>query len=385
MTIGSTEAQTVQQGVCCLVEGNDIVADIHVPVIVDPVWPDRQFAGSETLVQINLFHSPDINGICFVPPRHTNGSSAVRLLQYLGRRAALVMALGVFIGLALPDLAAVAKPLLSPTVLIMLTVAMTRTDASSLGRTSRRAGTHLVALLWLLIVIPCLMYAALVFLDVPSELATPMLIWSGSPPLVTVPVIALIIGLNSAAALLLMVVSTFVFPFILPGLLFWLIGIEVDLSAGALTVKLALMIAGCALVATIVRRKLGTEVLREKAAIFDGIAVVLMLVFAVSVMDGVRDWLVTDPATVMLYVGAAFAGSLGLQLIGGLVFFWTDRQNQLSVALSSGNRNMALFMAAAGSALGPEAFLFFAVAQFPIYILPVMLKPIYQKLSARKV
>ena len=138
------------------------------------------------------------------------------------------MALGVFIGLALPDLAAVAKPLLSPTVLVMLTVAMTRTDASSLGRTSRRAGTHLVALLWVLIATPCLMYAALVFFDVPLELATPMLIWSGSPPLVTVPVIALIIGIDSAAALFLMVVSTFVFPFILPGLLFWLIGIEVE-------------------------------------------------------------------------------------------------------------------------------------------------------------
>tara|TARA_E500000305_G_scaffold10457_1_gene7102 strand:- start:1140 stop:2069 length:930 start_codon:yes stop_codon:yes gene_type:complete len=309
----------------------------------------------------------------------------VRLLQYLGRRAALVMALGVFIGLALPDLAAVAKPLLSPTVLVMLTIAMTRTDASSLGQTSRRAGTHLVALFWLLIVTPCLMYSALILFDAPPELATPMMIWSGSPPLVTVPVIALIIGLDSAAALFLMVVSTFIFPFILPGLLFWLIGIEVELSPGALTLKLALMIAGCALAATIIRRKLGTETLREKAAIFDGIAVVLMLVFAVSVMDGVRDWLATDPATVMLYLGAAFAGSLGLQLIGGLVFFWTERQNQLSVALSSGNRNMALFMAAAGSALGPEAFLFFAIAQFPIYILPVMLKPIYQKLSARKV
>ena len=308
----------------------------------------------------------------------------MRLLHYLGQRAALVMALGVFIGLALPDLAALAKPLLSPTVLVMLTVAMTRTDASSLGNTSRRAGTHLIALFWLLVVTPCVMHAALVFLDAPATLATPMLIWSGSPPLVTVPIIALIIGLNSAAALFLMVVSTFIFPFILPGLLFWLIGIEVEIGAGALTLKLALMIAGCALVATIIRRILGAETLREKAAIFDGVAVVLMLVFAVAVMDGMRDWLVTDPATFMIYVGAAFAGSLGLQLISGLLFFWTDRQTQLSVALSSGNRNMALFVAAAGSALGPEAFLFLAVVQFPIYILPVMLKPIYEKLLAQK-
>ena len=308
----------------------------------------------------------------------------MRLLHYLGQRAVLVMALGVFIGLALPDLAALAKPLLAPTVLVMLTLAMTKTDARSLGGTSRRAGTHLIALFWLLVATPCLMHAALAVIEVPATLAIPMLIWSGSPPLVTVPIIALIIGLDAAAALFLMVVSTFTFPFILPGLLFWLIGIEVDMGAGALTLKLALMIAGCALVATIIRGKLGAETLREKAATFDGIAVLLMLVFAVAVMDGVRDWLITDPATFMIYVGAAFASSLSLQLVSGLAFFWTDRQTQLSIALSSGNRNMALFMAAAGSTLGPEAFLFFAVAQFPIYILPMILKPIYKKLSARK-
>ena len=184
------------------------------------------------------------------------------------------MALGVFIGLALPDLAALAKPLLAPTVLVMLTLAMTKTDARSLGGTSRRAGTHLIALFWLLVATPCVMHAALVFLKVPATLAIPMLIWSGSPPLVTVPIIALIIGpRRGGMALFLMVVSTFIFPFILPGLLFWLIGIEVDMGAGALTLKLALMIAGCALVATIIRGKLGAETLREKAATFDGVAV----------------------------------------------------------------------------------------------------------------
>ncbi|UUX49072.1 hypothetical protein NUH88_16905 [Nisaea acidiphila] len=308
----------------------------------------------------------------------------MRILQYLGRRAALVMALGVFIGLALPDLATVAKPLLAPTVIFMLTLAMTRTDASSLGRTSRRVGTNLIALLWLLVVTPCLFHFALTWMQVPEALAIPLLIWSGSPPLVTVPVIALIIGLDAAGALFLMIVSTFTFPFVLPGLLFWLTGLDVELGAGALTLRLGLMIAGCALVATVLRRKLGPSLLREKSALIDGIAVLLMLVFAVSVMDGVRAWLEKDPITVLLYTGAAFAASLALQLTGGLIFFWTDRENRLAIALCSGNRNMALFMAAAGSALGSEAFLFFAVAQFPIYILPVLLKPVYRFLSEKR-
>lgn len=305
----------------------------------------------------------------------------MRLLHYLGRRAALVMALGVFIGLAVPELAAHAKPLLAPTVMVMLTLAMTRTDASSLGKTSRNAGLHLLAVLWVLVATPCLVYLVLHWLGAPPELTVPMLIWAGSPPLVTVPVIALIIGLESAASLFLMVIATFAFPFILPGLLSWLVGLHTEISPGALTIKLALMIAGCALVATILRRKLGAQAIREKGVVFDGLAVLLMLIFAISVMDGVRDWMLRDPVTVLIYVGAAFGGSLALQLIGGLLFFWSGRQNQLSVALCSGNRNMALFMAAAGSALGPEAFLFFAAVQFPIYILPVALKPVYRALS----
>ena len=78
-----------------------------------------------------------------------------------------------------------------------------------------------------------------------------------------------------------------------------------------------------------------------------------MLVFAVAIMDGVRDWLITDPATFMIYVGRPLLAVSAFNWSAGWLFFWTDRQTQLSVALSSGNRNMALFMAAAGSALGP--------------------------------
>lgn len=305
----------------------------------------------------------------------------MRFLSYLGRRAALVMALGVFIGLALPELASVARPLLTPTVMAMLTLAMLRTDASAIGQTTRRFGVHFTALVWLLVLSPLVMFAVLGMLDVRPDLAAPLLIWSGSPPLVSVPAIALILGLDAAAALLLMVVSTFAFPFVLPGLLFALTGVDVEIGAGELTIRLAILVAVCALAATILRRKLGAATIREKAPLLDGLTVLLMLVFAITVMDGVSDRLRTDPGTVLLFTGAAFAASLTMQVAGILLFAWTGRQNQLSVALSSGNRNMALFMAAAGTAFGPETMLFFAVVQFPIYILPVLLKPIYRGLS----
>lgn len=307
----------------------------------------------------------------------------MKLLSYLGRRAAVVMALGVFAGLALPDLATLARPLLTPTVVLMLTVTLLRLNGAALGRAFGARPTLLAALVWLLLGSPLLAFWLISLLGVPEDLAVPLLVWSGSPPLVSLPAIAFIMGLDGALTLLLMVIATFAFPFILPGLLLWLIGIDVEIGAAELTLRLALMIAGCALVATVIRRMVGREKLAERAVLIDGILVLLMLVFAVSIMDGVRARLESEPLRVLGYAAAAFGASLAMQVIGALVFFWADLQRALAIALASGNRNMALMVAAAGGAFGDSTLLFFAVVQFPIYMLPALLKPVYRAISKR--
>ena len=49
---------------------------------------------------------------------------------------------------------------------------------------------------------------------------------------------------------------------------------------------------------------------------------------------------------------------------------------------SNGNRNMALVLGALAGNVPPDTWLFFAVAQFPIYLLPMALKPVYERLLA---
>ena len=76
---------------------------------------------------------------------------------------------------------------------------------------------------------------------------------------------------------------------------------------------------------------------------------------------------------------AAFFASFVLQALGGLVFWRLERGAALSVALASGNRNMAILIAAMGPAAHPDFGLFFAVVQFPIYLLPAVLGPLYRR------
>ena len=65
------------------------------------------------------------------------------------------------------------------------------------------------------------------------------------------------------------------------------------------------------------------------------------------------------------------------------------RSAALALGLAVGSRNMGLMVAAAGGAVPELTWLYFAVAQFPIYTLPHLLKPLahrwIDKLRKRRV
>ncbi len=77
----------------------------------------------------------------------------------------------------------------------------------------------------------------------------------------------------------------------------------------------------------------------------DGMVVLLMLVLAIGIMDGVTAVVISSPLKVALYMLLAFAVNAGMQVVGGLVWWWRDRSRALVAALLSGYRNMAMILA----------------------------------------
>ena len=85
----------------------------------------------------------------------------------------------------------------------------------------------------------------------------------------------------------------------------------------------------------------------------------------------------------MLRILAFVIGLTALLFVsGGLAFLFLGRRFALTVGLSSGLRNMAILLGAVPSAVNAEILLFLAVAQFPIYMAPAMLKPLARRLAA---
>ena len=306
----------------------------------------------------------------------------LRGLAFLGRHGTWFLAGGLFIGLLVPPLARLFGPALSFFIFVLTTTTFLAIDWAALGAHARRPVLLAALLAWSLVAVPVVTALVLRLLPLPLPLAQGLVLWAASPPLTAAPAIALLLGLDGALALLLLVAGTFIMPFTLPPLVLGLIGVKLGIGILALMRNLILFIGGALLLATVLRWLLGNERLRERRLELSGLNVLVLILFAIAIMDGVRDIILARPEQVLLYAGSALVASVLLQALSFIAFAWLPRLSALTAGLVGGNHNMAVVWANLGSAGSPELMLFFAAVQVPIYVLPAALRPIYRRLGA---
>jgi len=72
----------------------------------------------------------------------------------------------------------------------------------------------------------------------------------------------------------------------------------------------------------------------------------------------------------------AFLVFLTILAVTTLVFIAAGRREALAIGFMTAQRNMGLMLAATGGAIPDIAWLYFALSQFPIYLSPLLLKPL---------
>ena len=108
---------------------------------------------------------------------------------------------------------------------------------------------------------------------------------------------------------------------------------------------------------------------------------VLLLILALGLMEGVTARIVADPALVAGLTALTFLVSLSALALTMLVFRWAGRGQDLMLGFAAGHRNISLMIAATGAVLPESTWLYVAVAQFPIYLLPFLLRPLARHLA----
>jgi len=302
--------------------------------------------------------------------------AGLSLLRLLGRHARWALPVGVFVGVVVPPLASLMRPLVTAAVIGTIVGALLRLDWRGLAAQARRPALLIALLFWQLIVSPLAVWYGGSLAGLPSELALLLVLQAAAPPIASSVVFAMILGLDGSFALLGAVGATLLLPLTLTplvGLLLPGAGIEVDLAA--FFVRVTTIVAAPFLIAWALRRWIGPARLARNDDLLAGTNVVMLVVFAIAVMDGVTARLASDPAFIGLLLAAAFGAGLLLHLAGYLLFRHAGHSVAWSAALLSGNRNMGLMLAVTAGTAGSAFSLYVGIAQIPMYFAPLLLGP----------
>lgn len=300
---------------------------------------------------------------------------------FLVRHSRWFLFLSVFAGLVLPDLAQALRPLLPPSVAVLLILAMLRMDWAAVMGTFRRPGRVVLVLAWVLVGAPVVMAVAVSTLGVPSGLSAALILMGGVGADHVLSGAGDAIGAGGIAGACRGGGGNAAYTFVraLRGRFsrasaVGYCGVGTDVAVGRLV---AVSVGG----AILIRRLLGRSRLERHGQVVDAGSVVFLVLFAIAIMDGVTAELLAHPGRTVLIILGSFAANLGLQVFGATLFWWLGRRSALTVGLVSGNCNMALLLAVLPSSVHPDVPLYFALGQFPIYILPAVLTPVYRWLT----
>lgn len=305
-------------------------------------------------------------------------------LSWLGRQGTRAVAASLFIGVMLPPLAAFLKPIFAYALFALLCLAFLRVDPAEVRAHFGRPMRVAAAAAWMMIATPVLIGLSLVALGIEQRLPglyVAMILQAAAPPVISAPTLAALMGLDAALSLATLVICTAATPLTAPVFAALFVGAGMELSPILLGAKLLAMLAGSAIVAMLVRRWRGQAWIDAQKERIDGLSVIALFFFAVALMDGVLASILNEPLKVLGLTLLSFALSLGLAALTALVFVRLGLAQALALGLAAGNRNMGLMLAAAGAAVPDLTWLYFAIAQFPIYLMPAMLKPLARRVA----
>jgi BASS family bile acid:Na+ symporter len=312
-------------------------------------------------------------------------SSLAAILSWLGRQGTRAVAALVFIGIAVPSAGALLKPFITEAVFLLLSTAFLCLDISRLRGYMGRPLLVLLSTAWNMLAMPFCFGLVCLLAGVKTgspHLHQALMLQMVASPMMASPALAALMGLDATLVLVNLVLCTALVPLTAPLFAYIFIGPGLSLSPSALGLKLFVILAGSALLGLTLRRFAGAEVVARHQDKIDGLNVLALFVFVAAVMENVGATFGAEPMKVVGLTALAFGvffASLGLTF---LVFMGAGRGRAFALGLVAAQRNVGLMLAATGGALPGLTWLYFALAQFPYYLSPQILKPLARRLTA---
>lgn len=307
------------------------------------------------------------------------------LLIATARHGRLVLIAGLVAGILLPGLAGAVRGVLPELVACMLGVAALRIGPSAArgSLADIHISLRLVAVYQLLL--PLVLAGAFLVLGLDGTLATAMVLMAAAPSISGSPNLTIMTGHDPAPALRLMIAGVALLPLtVAPVFLLW--PIFGSLGAIALASGKLLLLIGCSsAVAFVIREKFFPEPSIETLGVIDGVSALLMAVLVIGLMSALGPAIAQTPGLVGLTLAAAFAINFSLQIAAYLATGGRGHErSRVAWSIIAGNRNIALFLVALPAAITDPLLLFIGCYQIPMYLTPILLRPLYASRAERR-
>jgi len=306
-------------------------------------------------------------------------------LAWLGRQGSRAIAAVVFIAIAVPALDALLRPFVTEAIFALLCLAFLRVDAAALLGHLRRPGLVLAATAWTSLAVPTLFGAGCLLTHIEERspaLFLGLMLQAVASPMMAAPAFAAVMGLDATLVLTTLVTSTALTPLSAPLFAYAFIGPTLTLSPLALGVKLLAILAGSLLVASIIRRFAGLAAIRRYSDQIDGLNILLVYIFVAAIMENVGGRFLAAPLAMIELTALAFAATFAVLGLTMLVFAAAGRERTFVLGMMASQRNLGLMLAATGGALPDLTWLYFALAQFPVYLSPLLLGSLARRVKA---
>ncbi len=291
--------------------------------------------------------------------------------------AVLVLASGIFIGLAIPAIADYLKPLALPALFLVIVfslVPFARLPAPELfsinGEMSR-------IVLWQQVVLPCIVIAAGIVARFPDSIILLMIVTACSGSLFSSPALAEILQLDRRRALQAMVLSTLFMPVSLFVFLSAFRGIQANLDIGAYALRtLVFLVIPFALLAAWrpIAQRMNEKTTLRVSFVSRWATIVALLVFGTGLMSAVSDNLTAAPGKVLFMLVLAALLCLLMTGLTTVVMYRFGHREALTAAIVAGFRNIGLGFALVGEMIGPDLAVYAGISLLPVFVAPLILR-----------
>lgn len=303
----------------------------------------------------------------------------IAALQMASVRARHCLVLGLLAGLFLPQVAAAMAPWLPQMVAALLVVTALRIGHRAALGALGDLGRTVLWVLGLQLALPLVLFGVLAACGQGGSTAALVIVLvTAAPALSGSPNLALMLGLDGGKMMQILILGTAAFPVTVLPVLLLMPQLGTAAAVLAAAGQLLAVIAVSAGVGFALRARFFPAPTAGQLQWLDGLSVLAFSGIVVGLMAALAPALAQDPAAVAGWMALAFGLCYGLQFAVQFALRPGPMAHMSGpIALAAGNRNIALFLVA----LPPEALtpimVFVACWQVPMYLTPLILKPLY--------